>query len=230
MLKYHGIILTGVQNMENENKKVKKYLSTSMTTRSVSILLIFSSVVTILAFAVAYNEHRKITVLSQKYDEAMIKINNCEEVLGALVSQMDNTGYSEVTITAEPEEEYVAIVPEITTQTETTTHTYTTTTTYTTTQSKTTTSAAKPSATTTKENIPVTEKTTCQTTTVADKPQKTTATSTTAAPSTSGTYFVTQSGTKYHVGSCSYLSKSKIPITMDRIKAGGYSPCSRCIK
>ena len=224
MLKYHGIILTGVQNMENENKKVKKYLSTSMTTRSVSILLIFSSVVTILAFAVAYNEHRKITVLSQKYDEAMIKINNCEEVLGALVSQMDNTGYSEVTITAEPEEEYVAIVPETTTQT------YTTTTTYTTTQSKTTTSAAKPSATTTKENIPTTEKTTSQTTTVADKPQKTTATSTTAAPSTSGTYFVTQSGTKYHVGSCSYLSKSKIPITMDRIKAGGYSPCSRCIK
>ena len=47
---------------------------------------------------------------------------------------------------------------------------------------------------------------------------------------TSGTYYVTHSGKKYHVASCSYLSKSKIAITIDRIKAEGYSPCSRCIK
>ena len=46
----------------------------------------------------------------------------------------------------------------------------------------------------------------------------------------SGSYYVTQSGTKYHTAYCSYLSKSKIAITMDRIKAEGYSPCSRCIK
>ena len=46
----------------------------------------------------------------------------------------------------------------------------------------------------------------------------------------SGTYYVTQSGKKYHTAYCSYLSKSKIAITMDRIKAEGYSPCSRCIK
>ena len=53
---------------------------------------------------------------------------------------------------------------------------------------------------------------------------------TTKAQVTSGTYYVTHSGKKYHVGTCSYLSKSKIAITMDRIKAEGYSPCSRCIK
>ena len=46
----------------------------------------------------------------------------------------------------------------------------------------------------------------------------------------SGTYYVTQSGKKYHTAYCSYLNKSKIAITMDRIKAEGYSPCSRCIK
>ena len=50
------------------------------------------------------------------------------------------------------------------------------------------------------------------------------------ATATSGTYYVTQSGKKYHISSCSYLSKSKIAITTDRIKAEGYSPCSRCIK
>ncbi|MBO5937754.1 MAG: hypothetical protein J6V06_03495 [Clostridia bacterium] len=54
--------------------------------------------------------------------------------------------------------------------------------------------------------------------------------STTASETPSGTYYVTQSGNKYHTAYCSYLSKSKIAITMDRIKAEGYSPCSRCIK
>lgn len=53
---------------------------------------------------------------------------------------------------------------------------------------------------------------------------------TTNSQASSGTYYVTQSGKKYHIASCSYLSKSKIPITMDRIRAEGYSPCSRCIK
>ena len=52
----------------------------------------------------------------------------------------------------------------------------------------------------------------------------------TTVKATSGTYYVTQSGKKYHIASCSYLSKSKIAITIDRVKAEGYSPCSRCIK
>lgn len=43
-------------------------------------------------------------------------------------------------------------------------------------------------------------------------------------------YYVTKSGTKYHIGSCGYLSKSKVEITADEILSGGYQPCSRCIK
>ncbi len=42
-------------------------------------------------------------------------------------------------------------------------------------------------------------------------------------------YYVTKSGRKYHIDGCSYL-KSKIEITYDDIIAGGYEPCSRCIK
>ena len=53
---------------------------------------------------------------------------------------------------------------------------------------------------------------------------------TTTIKATTGTYYVTQSGKKYHIASCSYLSKSKIAITIDRRNAEGYSPCSRCIK
>lgn len=60
--------------------------------------------------------------------------------------------------------------------------------------------------------------------------QQTTKETTTAGAVTSSTYYVTQNGKKYHIASCSYLKKSKIAITADRIKAEGYSPCSRCIK
>ena len=45
-----------------------------------------------------------------------------------------------------------------------------------------------------------------------------------------GTYYVTNSGTKYHKSTCSYLSKSRISIALSDAKAKGYSPCSRCIK
>ena len=52
---------------------------------------------------------------------------------------------------------------------------------------------------------------------------------TTKSETASG-YYVTQSGKKYHIASCSYLTKSKISISLERIRAEGYSPCSRCIK
>ena len=45
-----------------------------------------------------------------------------------------------------------------------------------------------------------------------------------------GTYYVTNSGTKYHRANCSYLSKSRHAISLTDAKAGGYQPCSRCIK
>lgn len=42
------------------------------------------------------------------------------------------------------------------------------------------------------------------------------------------TVYVTKTGKKYHLGTCSYLSKSSIPIKLQDAKARGYSPCSKC--
>jgi hypothetical protein len=41
------------------------------------------------------------------------------------------------------------------------------------------------------------------------------------------TVYVTKTGEKYHTGSCRYLSKSKIPISLKNAKFS-YSPCSVC--
>ncbi len=41
------------------------------------------------------------------------------------------------------------------------------------------------------------------------------------------TVYVTRTGRKYHRGSCSYLRKSKIPMSLKAAKAS-YGPCSRC--
>ena len=40
--------------------------------------------------------------------------------------------------------------------------------------------------------------------------------------------YITKSGSKYHAGSCSYLSKSKIAIALGEAVSKGYDPCSRC--
>lgn len=45
-----------------------------------------------------------------------------------------------------------------------------------------------------------------------------------------GKYYVTASGKKYHIGSCSYLSKTKIEISLEEALNKGYEPCSRCIE
>lgn len=42
------------------------------------------------------------------------------------------------------------------------------------------------------------------------------------------TVYVTKTGKKYHLGTCSYLSKSSIPIKRKDARARGYSPCSKC--
>jgi len=46
--------------------------------------------------------------------------------------------------------------------------------------------------------------------------------------SASTTVYITRTGAKYHRGSCSYLRKSKIPISLKDACAQGYTPCSRC--
>lgn len=47
---------------------------------------------------------------------------------------------------------------------------------------------------------------------------------------TSSYVYITDTGKKYHKGSCSYLSKSKHKISLKTAKARGYTPCSRCFK
>lgn len=40
--------------------------------------------------------------------------------------------------------------------------------------------------------------------------------------------YITVSGKKYHRGSCAFLKKSKIGITLQDAKSRGYTPCSKC--
>ena len=42
------------------------------------------------------------------------------------------------------------------------------------------------------------------------------------------TVYVTNTGSKYHQDGCRYLSKSKIPISLDDAISSGYEPCSKC--
>jgi competence protein ComEC len=40
--------------------------------------------------------------------------------------------------------------------------------------------------------------------------------------------YITNSGKKYHRNGCQYLSKSQIPISLEKAKKDGYEPCSKC--
>ena len=48
------------------------------------------------------------------------------------------------------------------------------------------------------------------------------------APKATVTVYKTNTGSKYHTSGCSYLSKSKIAISLSDAKAEGLTPCSRC--
>ncbi|MDR1194849.1 MAG: hypothetical protein LBL00_00040 [Endomicrobium sp.] len=48
------------------------------------------------------------------------------------------------------------------------------------------------------------------------------------AASADTTVYITRTGAKYHISSCSSLSKSKIPISLGNAVSGGYGPCKRC--
>ena len=51
---------------------------------------------------------------------------------------------------------------------------------------------------------------------------------TTTSKSQGVTVYTTKTGTKYHVAGCSYLSKSKIPVSLSYAKSKGLTPCSKC--
>lgn len=40
--------------------------------------------------------------------------------------------------------------------------------------------------------------------------------------------YITETGKKYHIESCSYLKESKIKIRLSEAKRRGYKPCPRC--
>ena len=42
------------------------------------------------------------------------------------------------------------------------------------------------------------------------------------------TVYLTKTGTKYHLSTCSYLNSSKIPISLANALSQGYEPCKRC--
>ena len=50
----------------------------------------------------------------------------------------------------------------------------------------------------------------------------------TLATSANSLVYVTTTGKKYHADGCRYLSKSKIPLSLEDAKTNGYTPCSVC--
>ncbi len=59
---------------------------------------------------------------------------------------------------------------------------------------------------------------------------KTSNTSTSTSTSTNdGAYYITETGSKYHVSSCRHLKESKIKISLADAKKRGYTPCKTCI-
>ncbi len=85
----------------------------------------------------------------------------------------------------------------------------------------------------TTDSQPPSEASTAQETTAKETTTAETQADTTEPPEAeneSGIYYVTNSGTKYHLGSCSYLRASRNKITLSQAKAKGFTPCSRCIK
>lgn len=184
---------------DNNNKTENSYFkSVGLTIKGLKVLLSFSFVATIIAFSIAFCEHRQYTELVDRYDDALVRISQCEVSLSELMNETSYYNSIENTTT----------LPLTTETTEYTNAEY---------EEHTINAATDPTGKEpAKETQPVKPDTTKETTTKIKE--------------TTGIYFVTQSGKKYHVASCSYLSKSKIAISIDRIKVEGYSPCSRCIK
>lgn len=183
MIKYNKLT-DGDEYMYGKSSFLK-----SLSERSLIALLIFSFICTLLGFGIAYNEHRSLKDLSDKYDVAIGKIDECQSELSALsekVADMESATTIIITDESFTSEDFyhtLDIYPD-------TTDAY-----------------AKDEDTT---QTKVTEATT--------------------AKASSGQYYVTQSGTKYHTSYCSYLSKSRIAVSLETIRSKGYSPCSRCIR
>lgn len=163
------------------DKKSNFRFSQNLTGRCLVSLVVFSFICTLLGFGTAYNEHRYLSDLSDKYNKAIESLEACEESVSELSEKIEllqttlhreEPDYPEEFITDKNTENDIA------------------------------------SATRNNEQN-------------------------TVSPSqkiSDSKYYVTQSGSKYHTASCSYLSKSRICVSAETIRAKGYTPCSRCIK
>ena len=58
--------------------------------------------------------------------------------------------------------------------------------------------------------------------------QSTSDISTTVPNTNSAIVYVTNTGSKYHKDSCSYLKKSKIQMSLSEAQSQGYTACSKC--
>ena len=173
--------------------KVKSSFLKGLSDKSLSALLIFSFICTLLGFGIAYKENRSLKALSDKYDIAIEKIDECQSEISALSEKVACIETTAATVIIEESftSEDIYHTPDIITN----------------------------------ETVPSAEsKDTASTRTTGSTTQSTT------VQASSGQYYVTQSGSKYHISSCSYLSKSRISVSLETIRAKGYSPCSRCIK
>ena len=177
MIKYSKII------DGDENMKVKSSFLKSLSERSLVALLLFSFVCTLLGFGIAYNEHRSLAELSDKYDEAIVKIDQCQSAISNLSEMVTMTQTTLIPTTFADVSQPDDIVSQSHKESDS------------------------------------------ESSTTQSKPDKTT-----QSQPVSGQYYVTQSGSKYHISSCSYLSKSRIAVSLETIRSKGYSPCSRCIK
>ena len=84
----------------------------------------------------------------------------------------------------------------------------------------------------TTESVAQTQPSTAQESTqaVSESKETTAKAAASSAQAEQGIYYITDSGEKYHIGSCGYLKNSRNPISLSEAKARGYTPCSRCIK
>jgi hypothetical protein len=103
----------------------------------------------------------------------------------------------------------------------------------TTTTAATTTTTTAPRTTTEAVTTTAAPSTTKNATTTTHAPRTTTThaprTTTTKKPSGGGgTVYITDTGTKFHRGSCRYLANSKIAISRSEAIAEGYTPCKVC--
>lgn len=200
---YRDFLNTEETDLDKDNNKPikSKLISMGLTMKGLRILLAFSFIATVIGFTTAYCEHRQYTELVGRYDTAIEKMSEYEELVAQLINSTTVSVYT-TQYTEPPTTDETTEAPEVTKTTSDVDSAHNV--------------SQSTQATSTKPQITTAQQTEKETTQKVNE--------------TSSTYYVTQSGKKYHIASCSYLSKSKIAISMDRIKAEGYTPCSRCIK